>query len=116
MPGASPVSPDTPANAAASAAFWSSALERYNLLISMPIPTASSAAIIPIADVARIEPRSRFLFSVTELCFMFPPNCANEDRLEKKEVITRGGQNLDSYPSLLLWRLAGQDYCCARCS
>src|SRR5215213_7605521 len=75
MPGASPVNPETPANAAASAAFWSSALDRYNLLMSMPIPTASSTANIPIADVARIEPRSRFLSTCsTDLFFMFAPS------------------------------------------
>jgi hypothetical protein len=41
----------------------------------MPIPTASSTANIPIADVARIEPRSRFPFTAcSDLFFMFAPN------------------------------------------
>jgi hypothetical protein len=69
----------------------SGALDRYNLLMSMPIPTASSTANIPIADVARIEPRSRFLSTCsTDLFFMFCPLIhSDEDRLDKKEVVTR---------------------------
>src|SRR5690349_24759458 len=92
MPAAPPFSPETPANAAASAAFCSSFFERYNLLISIPKPTASSTANIPTAEVARIEPRSRFLFSAcsTGLLFMFPPHISNEDRLEKMSAsVTR---------------------------
>src|SRR6185503_6774869 len=44
--------------------------------MSTPSPTAKRMANIPIADVARIEPRSCFLDPAcsTDLCFMFSPS------------------------------------------
>src|ERR1041384_4782619 len=44
--------------------------------MSTPSPTASRMASIPIAEVARIEPRSCFLDPAcsNDLCFMFAPS------------------------------------------
>src|SRR5215510_568690 len=88
MPGLPPFSPDTPANAAASAAFCSSAFDKYILLMSIPRPTASRTDNIAIADVASTEPRSLLLCSAcsTGLFFMIPPHQFERRSAREREI------------------------------